>query len=63
MITGISSRGFNVIMPEFGIEGLIEMKLENLEEKVMEVEINRRKYKLFDRVKIKIEVTLKHFKK
>lgn len=63
MITGISERGLNVIMPEFGIEGLIEMKLENLEEKAMEVIINGKKYKLFDRVKIRIDVTLKHFKK
>jgi exoribonuclease R len=63
MITGIGARGLNIILPEFGIEGLIEHKLDNLEEKALEVEIDGRKLKLFDRVKVKVEVTLKHFKK
>ncbi len=41
-------------MPEFGIEGQIEMKFDNLEEQSLESEINNKRYKLFDRIKIRI---------
>jgi exoribonuclease R len=63
MITGLTRKGIAVILPEFGIEGFIDLKLENLEEKALEVEIKSKKYKLFDRIKIHLEVALKHFKK
>ena len=69
MITNIRNDGFSVILPRYGLEGFIEMvsgeigKIEEKEEFRTRVSIKGKEFKIFDHIKVKIEVELKSFHK
>lgn len=68
MITNIRNDGFSVIMPRYGLEGFIpleerEREKEEKEEFITKVRIKGKEFRIFDHIKVKIEVELKSFHK
>lgn len=71
MITNIISNGFFVILPRYGLEGFIEFLKEDQEwnegsgkeEIRTRFRIKGRECRIFDHVKVRIEVELKSFHK
>ena len=70
MITNIAANGFSVILPRYGLEGFIEFgeedrkrNSEGKEEFRTRVIVKGKEHKIFDHIKVKIEVELKSFHK
>ena len=67
MITSIRNDGFSVILPRYGLEGFIatektEIKKEDGEFRTR-VRVKGKELKIFEHIKVKIEVELKSFHK
>ena len=72
MISSIQNQGFTILVDKYGLEALIEFSDEDLRENaaiadqgkgLTEFSSRGVNYKIFDWVKVKIEVTLKSFRK
>jgi len=71
MITNIIANGFSVILPRYGLEGFIEFEKEDKEKNAVgdkeefrtKVAVKGKEHRIFDHIKVKIEVELKSFHK